>query len=271
MLVPCPSCDKRVSDRAPQCPFCKASLGASNPVSGSETAPPSANVDSAIRDGGVPASLVSPPPSAKPAAVALPEVAVPKSAPRFSQDECLKRAEMARNLALFDRALEFADEAIVADPRKPLAWAAKAEVLFGLKRFSDAAAHAKKVVEMNPKFGPGWVRLAASYDALGAFELALLAWDKAVELTPWSVLNWNGRGICLANMGRLEDALACHDKALALDPRFSPGKFYKGLREADLGRRDDALKSLQEFLAQAPPSLAALVQEARQRIQELKA
>ena len=92
-----------------------------------------------------------------------PAVASPKSAPRFSQDECLKRAEMARNLALFDRALEFADEAIVADPRKPLAWAAKAEVLFGLKRFSDAAAHAKKVVEMNPKYAPGWMRLAASY------------------------------------------------------------------------------------------------------------
>ena len=271
MLVPCPSCGKRVSDRAPQCPFCKVSLGASKPVSASETAPPIVKVDSAIRDGDVTASLVSSPPPAKPAAGALPEVAVPRTASRFSQDECLKRAEMARNQALFGRALEFADEAIAADPRKPMAWAAKAEALFGLKRFADAAAHAKKVVEMNPKFGPGWVRLAASYDALGAFELALLAWDKAVELTPWSVLNWNGRGICLANMGRLEDALACHDKALALDPRFSPGKFYKGLREADLGRRDDALKSLQQFLAQAPPNLAALAQEARQRIQELKA
>ena len=72
-------------------------------------------------------------------------------------------------------------------------------------------------------------------------------------------------------MGRVEDALACHDKALTLDPRFSQGKFYKGLREADLGRHEDAIKSLQQFLASAPPNLPGLVQEARQRIQELKA
>lgn len=205
------------------------------------------------------------------AGVVLPEVVVPNTAARFSQDECLKRSEMARNQALFDRALEFADEAIVADPRKALAWAAKAEALFGLKRFADAAAHAKKVTEMNPKYAPAWVRLASAFDALGAFDLALAAWEKTVEVAGQNVLNWNGRGICLAKLGRIEEALASHDRALAIDPRFSLGKFYKGLREADLGRREDAVKSLQQFLALAPPNLSGLIQEARQRIQELKA
>ena len=203
--------------------------------------------------------------------LALPEVSVPKTAARFSQDECLKRSEMARNQALFDKALEFADQAIAADARKGLAWLSKAEALFGLKRYADAAAHAKKSIDLNPKFAPAWVRYASSLDALNANPEALAAWDKAIELAGQNVLNWNGKGLCLARMGRLEEALACHDKSLAIDPRFSLGKFYKGLREADLGRSEDAVKSLQQFLALAPPNLAALANDARKRIQELKA
>jgi len=40
------------------------------------------------------------------------------------------------------------------------------------------------------------------------------------------------------------------------------------MREADIGRLEAAVKSLQQFLALAPPNLA---QQARQRIPELKA
>jgi tetratricopeptide (TPR) repeat protein len=123
----------------------------------------------------------------------------------------------------------------------------------------------------SPGFPPSWIRLAASYDALDASELALPVWDKAVELAGQNVLTWNGKGVCLARLGRLEESLAVHDKSLDIDPRFSLGKFHKGMREADLGRRDAAIKTLQQFLALAPPTLAGLVQEARRRIQALKA
>ncbi len=201
----------------------------------------------------------------------LPEVSVPKTAAKYSQDECLKRSEMARNQALFDKALEFADQAIAADSRKALAWLSKAEALFGLKRYAEAAAHAKKSIDLNPKFAPAWVRLASSLDALNANDQALAAWEKTVELASHNVLNWCGRGVCLERMGRLEEALASHDKALAIDPRFSIGKFHKGRMEAELGRRDAAILAFQQFLALAPPNLVALANEARKRLQELKA
>ncbi|MEO8499804.1 MAG: tetratricopeptide repeat protein, partial [Vicinamibacteria bacterium] len=89
MLVPCPSCGKRVSDRAPQCPFCKTRLEKSHLATASEAAPPIANLDSAIRDGGVPASLLSPPskgpaaPAAasKPVGAPLPPTVAPADAP----------------------------------------------------------------------------------------------------------------------------------------------------------------------------------------------
>jgi tetratricopeptide (TPR) repeat protein len=115
------------------------------------------------------------------------------------------------------------------------------------------------------------VRFASSLDALNANDEALAAWEKTVELAGRNVLNWCGRGQCLERMGRLEDALASHDKALAIDPRFSIGKFHKGRLEAELGRRDAAILAFQQFLALAPPNLAALVNEARKRLQELKA
>ena len=201
----------------------------------------------------------------------LPDAVVPNAVARFSQDECLKKSEMARNQARFDQALEFADQAVAADPRKYAAWICKAEALFGLKRYAEAAAHAKKSIELNPKFAPALVRLASSLDALNANEEALAAWEKAVELAGQNVLNWCGRGQCLERMGRIEEALASHEKALAIDPRFSIGKFHKGRLEAELGRRDAAVLSLQQFLALAPPNLAALANEARKRIQELKA
>ncbi len=203
--------------------------------------------------------------------VALPEVSVPKTAAKFPQDECQKRSEMARNQALFDKALEFADQAIAADSRKSMAWLSKAEALFGLKRYAEAAAHAKKSLDLNPKFAPAWVRFASSLDALNANDEALAAWDKAIELAGHNVLNWCGRGQCLERMGRKEEALASHDRALAIDPRFSIGKFHKGRLEAELGRRDAAILAFQQFLALAPPNLAALSNEARKRLQELKA
>lgn len=124
---------------------------------------------------------------------------------------------------------------------------------------------------MNPKFSPAWARLASCDEGLDAFDLALPAWERAVELAARNVLYWSGRGVCLAKMGRREKALAAHRHALTIDPRFSYAKFYKGQMEADLGRREDAIRSLQQFLALAPPNLAPLIEQARARIQELKA
>jgi tetratricopeptide (TPR) repeat protein len=221
---------------------------------------------------GVPLSQATAPKLAGPAPPpVVPEVRVPPRVASPPFDECLKRSEMARNQAVFDRALEFADLAIGQEPLKHQAWLAKADALFGLKRFPESAACAKKAIELQASLAPAWVRLAGAYEGMNALEPAREAWGKAVEFASPNVLNWNGLGLCLARLGRLEEALAAHDRSLAIDPRFSLGKFHKGMREADLGRRDAALKSLQQFLALAPPALAGLIQQARKRITELKA
>jgi tetratricopeptide (TPR) repeat protein len=214
---------------------------------------------------------VARPPAARAAGLVLTPPPVPQVVATASHDDCLKRSETARNQRRFDQALDWADQAIAANPQRHLGWLAKADALLGLARFADAAAHAKKAADLEPGYPPSWARLAASYDALHAFEAALVAWDKAVELAGQNLMHWTGRGVCLARLGRIEEALAAHEQSLVIDPRYSLGKYYKGLREADLGRRDAAILSLQQFLALAPANLAGLAQTARQRIQELKA
>jgi tetratricopeptide (TPR) repeat protein len=201
----------------------------------------------------------------------LPEVTIPPRVAGPPVEECLKRSETARNQAVFDRALEFADMAVAQEPSRHQAWLAKADALLGLKRFAESAACAKKAIELQGTLAPAWVRLASALEGMNALEPAREAWEKAVEFAAPNVLNWNGLGLCLARLGRFEEALAAHDRSLAIDPRFSLGKFHKGMREADLGRPEAAKKSLQQFLALAPPALAGLIQQARKRIQELKA
>ena len=166
--------------------------------------------------GAAPAAvLASAAPTAGP--IALPDPAVPAVVPTASFDDCMKRAEMARNQGLFGKALEWADQAIVSDSKKHHGWLAKADALFGLRRMAEAAAHAKKATELQPGFPPAWIRLASSLDLLNAPEQALPAWDKAVELAGQNVLTWDGKGVCLAKLGRIEEALAVHDKSLAID------------------------------------------------------
>lgn len=219
----------------------------------------------------VPPSAPSVPSALSSGPMVLPEAAVPRVTAAASFDDCLRRAEMARNQGLLDKSLDWADQAIAGDPSRHQGWLAKADALFGLRRFAEAAAHAAKALEIQPTFAPAWLRLASSYDGLNAPELALPAWEKAVTCGPQNVLHWNGKGVCLSRLGRVEEALAVHDQSLAIDPRFSLGKFQKGMCEADLGRREAALKSLQQFLALAPLTLAGPVRQARQRMQELKA
>ena len=83
MLVSCPSCGKRISDRAPLCPFCR--VGLAGAVSSSV-----ANVDSAVASGPGAASLSAPvvPVSALPSApVAVAPLDVPMALPAFERGD----------------------------------------------------------------------------------------------------------------------------------------------------------------------------------------
>jgi len=223
------------------------------------------------------AAAAPPPPPAPPAAAPpaappaqdIPTAMVPKGTPSASFADCLQRGEANLNQGHWEKALDWFQQALMHDASAHRGWAGAGEALMELQKWPESVAHLARAVELSPTYVLGWQRYAHALDTVGRGAEALAAWDKAIELAPTNLLLWNGRGVTYLRQGRLDDALANFDRALAIDPRYALAKFNRAAVEEKRGRRADAAKSLQQFLALATPNLAAQIQEARRRLQEL--
>jgi len=200
----------------------------------------------------------------------IPEAVVPNVLPTRPPPDCQRRGEMALAQGQPDRAVEWFDQWITAEPRSYNAWAGKAEALYALRRYVESVSQMSKALEINPRFVQGWQRKAQALDAAGRHEESLAAWEKGLELAAKNIHLLNGRGLALLALGRAADALPSFDQALAVDPRFSLARYNKARAEERLGRAADAARSYQQFLGVAPPHLVAQIQDARQKVQELK-
>ena len=234
MLVTCPSCGKRVSDRAPACPFCAAPMR----VAVAEPAPPAATP---------PTEAVSS------TGVVFPEAMVPKVVPTVSHAEALKRGESQLQLGHFAKAIEWYDQAIAEDQRSYEAWVGKAGALHGLKQLAEAVAHLDKALALNPRYVLGWQKRAVALEALGEGNAAVGSWDRALELAPQNATLWHGRGLTLKSQERFDEARASFDEALRRDPRLSVALFNKASVEDRLGLTEEAIRSYEQFLSGAPP------------------
>lgn len=278
MLVTCPSCGKRVSDRAPACPFCQVPMRV--PVA--RLAPPAAVVTLGAAPGPPPPPAAAPPAAtpaptaASSAGVVFPEATVPKVVPTVSHAEALKRGESQLQLGHFAKAIEWYDQAIAEDQRSYEAWVGKAEALHGLKQSAEAVAHLDKALAVNPRYVLGWQKRAVVLEALGEGEAAVGSWDRALELAPQNATLWQGRGLALKSLERFEDARNSFDEALRLDIRLSGAIFHKASVEDRLGLTVAAIRSYEQFLSSAPPltvapeHVAGQVQQARERLAVLR-
>jgi len=212
------------------------------------------------------AALAAPPPQP----VTIPRAEVPSVRATAPAGECCKRGETALNQKQPERALEWYDQAIAADPKAAAGWAGKAEALFALQRYADCVAQLDRALELDAGRVAAWQRRAAALEALKLHDAALESWEKGLALAPSNLFLLNGRGLALFYLGRHQEALAAYDAALAIDPRFALAKFNRAHAEASLGRRDEAARSLQQFLALAPPHLAPQIQAARAKLAELR-
>ncbi len=264
MLVTCPSCGKRVSDRAPACPFCQVPMPVARPSSPAAAPPPAAP------------RAATPAPPAPSSGVVFPEATVPKVVPTVSHAEALKRGESQLQLGHFAKAIEWYDQAIAEDQRSYEAWVGKGEALHGLKQLAEAVAHLDKALALNPRYVLGWQKRAVALEALGEGEAAVGSWDRALELAPQNATLWHGRGLTLKSLERLEEARDSFDEALRRDIRLSGAIFHKASVEDRLGLTVAAIRSYEQFLSSSPPltvapeQVAGQVQEARDRLAVLR-
>jgi Tfp pilus assembly protein PilF len=274
VLVNCPSCGKRVSDRAPACPFCQVPMPA--PVARPEASAAVVAPDAAVSAPGPPAAATPPPAASATGGVVFPEATVPKVVPTVSHAEALKRGESQLQLGHFAKAIEWYDQAIAEDQRSYEAWVGKAEALHGLKQLAEAVAHLDKALVLNPRYVLGWQKRAVVLEALGEGEAAVGSWDRALELAPQNATLWNGRGLTLKGLERFEEARDSFDEALRRDIRLSAAIFHKATVEDRLGLTEAAIRSYEQFLSGAPPltvapeQVAGQVQQARDRLAALR-
>jgi tetratricopeptide (TPR) repeat protein len=215
-----------------------------------------------------PPAAEDPPPA--PAAIGPAEATVPKVVPSVSHAEALKRGESQLELGSFGPAIEWFDQAIVADQRAYSAWTGKAEALLALKRHAEAVAHFDKGLALNPRYVIGWQKRAAALEALGDDAAALDSWERALQLAPQNAILWHGRALAQVSLGRLEEALKSFEQALGRDPNLAIARFMKASAEDRLGRTAEAVTAYQEFVDLAPAHLGAQIQHARERLQVLR-
>lgn len=189
MLISCPSCGKRISDRAPACPFCKATTNPAPPV---ESVPQAVPVVTAPAPPPVPPPRVPFPPTDDPTATLPPSPALffrsapapppppvqapvpaaqvpppeepeplppPAPAPVGVAVDAVDASEPPNALRSED-ALTAADRWLGTEPRNGEALHARAQALFKLGRREEAAQAIVKAIEAAPDSLPFWLNKA---------------------------------------------------------------------------------------------------------------
>ncbi len=192
------------------------------------------------------------------------------AAARAAAAESLKKAKFCLGQGQRDKALEWFEAVLRAEPAHADALAGKGECLFFFRRAAEALACFEGAIGVRPQHGRLWQQKGACLEALGRGEEALAAFERAAECDPQSPALWTSRGIALFALGRVDEALASHEKALAIEPRSPLPKLELGKVLERLGRRDEAARAYQQFLSLAPITMQAQVQEARARLQVLR-
>jgi eukaryotic-like serine/threonine-protein kinase len=160
--------------------------------------------------------------------------------------------------ANYDKALDYADQAIKLDANFSPAWALRSTILAGMgadgfmntgQGFRRAREDAEQAIALDPHSADGYLALAAvrliyDFDWDGA-EAAL---NKAAALQPGSSDLLSSRADLEEVRGRLDEAIELRKRAVALDPLCSSCYLYLGSDLSETGQYDEANTVLQKGL-----------------------
>lgn len=218
----------------------------------------------------------------------------------------LFKAFVVGNEGDWDQAMAEADEAVASDPGYGKAWSSRGNIHALQERHEQAIADYSKAIELDPRDAEAYQSRAAMHTLIGNYDPAIADFTRALERNPKFAMSWFDRGVVYANSKKDYDrALSDFDEALKIDPAFEEVYLNRGLILAyvkhdyaramadfdkvleidpeliavhlnkanvyeQAGRVDDAIKAYEAYIESAPPEEAATMEEARQRIKELK-
>lgn len=248
MLVSCPSCGKRISDRAPACPFCKAATNAGPPV---ENAPPAALEVSPPAPPAVPVMSA-------PVTPAVSVLSAPASPPPFV------------------RPFPPEDDPTATLPPGPL----PPELLARFARPSPAPASVETVpprIEEAPPSPPSAPRdlaqAAADHLKSGRYEDALKTIDRLLETEPRNADALNTRAQALFKLGRREEAAGALVKGIEASPDSLTLWHSKAVMEQEEGKAKQACRSAMDLVEISQHTLteSPLVDQGRKMIAAFEA
>jgi tetratricopeptide (TPR) repeat protein len=150
------------------------------------------------------------------------------------------------------KAIEFYDQAIQANPGLALAWNNKGYALNQLGKFEEAIPVLVQSIQLDRTLVIALNNLGDSLRGLGKNEEAIAAYKESVKLEPENYAAWSGIAECLYNLQEFEKVIEIAGKLIDLDSGNFLGWYVKASCQSRLGYIQPALENLKEAVRLNP-------------------
>jgi Flp pilus assembly protein TadD len=139
---------------------------------------------------------------------------------------------------------EYAQEAVLLDPKLPLAHFLLGELHLYHSKIPEAVDDFQRELQLNPGYAPAYYKLADAYSRIQKFDEAEKLLQRSIWLDSTSTGPYILMGKVLAKKGETELAVRTLQRALAMDPNNPIPHHLLGQAYRDLGRGEDAEREL---------------------------
>jgi superkiller protein 3 len=233
----------------------------------------------------------------------------PPSTAEVSVEEHFQKGNEYIQAGQFDKAVVEFEAVLKVEPERVSALTNLGVAYYNVQRLDDAIAQYQKALEVGPDDADIHSNLAAAYVQKNDLTNALAEYQKAVTINPKLSQAHFGLAVVYLQQGQNdqaleellsfqtyddgtdkiataqaniylgavyldksepEKALVEYQKALQIDPKLAAAHFGVGLIYAQLGQKDQAIKALEQFQLYDDGTNAAMTDQAKQLLEQLK-
>jgi tetratricopeptide (TPR) repeat protein len=135
-----------------------------------------------------------------------------------------KAGEEAYNDGNYDRAVNYFNEAIKAEQKKPALYHDRARANLRLQEYANAVADYTSALNLDKNFASARLDRAAAYYYLGDYMKSIADYDELLKNDPNNIDAYFGRGLSYSKLHKFEPALMDLKKVVEINPKH-PGAF----------------------------------------------
>ena len=190
--------------------------------------------------------------------------------PRYAEAYCNRGTAYAQGAAAFDLAISDFTKAIQLNPKYDEAYNNRGNAYKSIGEYDLAIADYNKAIELNPKYADAYYNRGNAYNEKGQLDFAMSDFKKAIEINPKHADAYNNLGTIYNTKANFDLAIFNFDKAIELNPKLAGAYFNKAVACEASGRKQEAIEAYKNFIQYAPAQFAPHIEQAKQRIKQLK-